>query len=190
MTEFSELLRAIAAFLWPVLGFIALLLFRPDLSRILRRLRKGKLLGQEIELDQELRTLAETTREATTEVLERPGAQPALDVSDKSRSVFERAAQSPRAALAVLAADIEMELRQLARRQDVYISARRGAPELAQAVLRDSPKLVESIRRFWPIRNQIVHGHDVPPPDALRAIDSGIEILEAIRATRSDNDAG
>ena len=51
MKDIAELLKAIAALLWPVLSFVALIAFRGELKGLLARLRRGKVLGQEIELE-------------------------------------------------------------------------------------------------------------------------------------------
>lgn len=42
--------------------------------------------------------------------------------------------------------------------------------------------LAESVRSFWDIRNRLVHGYAASQDDILRAIDSGLTILQAIKA--------
>ena len=49
MTTLIDLLKALAPFAWPLFAFVALLRFEGELKGLLARLRKGKLLGQEIE---------------------------------------------------------------------------------------------------------------------------------------------
>jgi hypothetical protein len=51
MTVVAELLHAIAALLWPVFAFCALYMFRTELTALLSRIRKGKVLGSEFEFD-------------------------------------------------------------------------------------------------------------------------------------------
>jgi hypothetical protein len=51
MKDVAELLKACAALLWPLLTFAALIVFRGELRGLLARLRRGKVLGQEIELE-------------------------------------------------------------------------------------------------------------------------------------------
>jgi hypothetical protein len=51
MTGFTELIRAIAALLWPIFAFCALYMYRRELRELLTRVRKGKLLGSEFEFD-------------------------------------------------------------------------------------------------------------------------------------------
>jgi hypothetical protein len=47
----ADLIRAIAALLWPVFAFVALFFFRAELRALLNRIRKGKLMGQELEFE-------------------------------------------------------------------------------------------------------------------------------------------
>ena len=68
MSEFSELLKATASLLWPILGFVALFLFRNEIANAIGRIRKGKFLGQEVELGDELVRLQKTATEASEEV--------------------------------------------------------------------------------------------------------------------------
>lgn len=63
-----DLLTAFANYAWPAVVLIGLLIFRSELRGLVGRIRKGKFLGQEFELDpaaQALRTLAaEDTQES------------------------------------------------------------------------------------------------------------------------------
>ncbi|HCG5526981.1 TPA: hypothetical protein NJ013_004389 [Vibrio parahaemolyticus] len=54
MNEISELLKAIAALLWPIFAFVTLFVFKDQIAEAIGRLRKGKLLGQELELSDSL----------------------------------------------------------------------------------------------------------------------------------------
>ena len=47
-------------------------------------------------------------------------------------------------------------------------------PKLPQSV-------ISSVQEFQSVRNKIIHGHSTDPNDVLRAIDSGITILKAIK---------
>jgi hypothetical protein len=51
MSAWADLLRAIAALLWPLLAFVILFLFRREIRDILRKVKRGKFFGQELELD-------------------------------------------------------------------------------------------------------------------------------------------
>jgi hypothetical protein len=51
MKEWAELIHAVAALLWPILLFVVVLAFGGQIRTVLGRLRRGKVLGQEIELE-------------------------------------------------------------------------------------------------------------------------------------------
>ena len=57
MSEISELLKALASLLWPIFAFVVLFLFRSQLGDAIGRFKKGKLLGQEVELNDSLANL-------------------------------------------------------------------------------------------------------------------------------------
>ena len=64
--DVADLISATASLLWPILAFMVITWFRPELRALLARIRKGKFLGQEIELDQMLDKTNEAVVEAET----------------------------------------------------------------------------------------------------------------------------
>jgi len=50
----EDVLRGVAYLLWPLVALLAIIVFRPEIRDVLRRIRKGKFFGQEIELDKSL----------------------------------------------------------------------------------------------------------------------------------------
>lgn len=81
MTGVAELIRAVAALMWPILAFCAVWLFRPDIRELLARVRKGKVLGSEFEFDPRGAALsAENKADAALGLLggSKPGLRSAL----------------------------------------------------------------------------------------------------------------
>ena len=119
MTAFAELIKSIAALLWPILGFAFLWLFKAEISNILKRLshlRKGKLLGQEIELNEELDELQRSASKAEQETIAslpppRSAGPEELPRNGFEEEVLSNIAKSPKATLMLLAAEIERRLR-------------------------------------------------------------------------------
>ena len=199
MTAFAELIKSVAALLWPVLGFIFLWRFKTEISGILKRLshlRKGKLLGQEIELDEELDEFQRSASKAEQEVIasipplqsadleERPSGRFKEGLRGEVTELLGNALRSPKATLMLLAAEIERRLR--------LILATTGWEKNIKPVpvfeaidgLRSQGSLPEhvsgAIKLFLDVRNKIVHGHTATDDDVLRAIDSGFTVLKAI----------
>jgi hypothetical protein len=55
MSDWADLLRAIAALLWPLLVLVVVFLFRREIRDILRKVKRGKILGQELEIETQLK---------------------------------------------------------------------------------------------------------------------------------------
>lgn len=194
MKEWAELIRSIADLLWPILFFIVLLIFRKNISDLLTRVKKGKLFGQELELEESLKRLETSTAVAASQI---PATgEPPLTVGKESRDpqasdkILELAASSPKAALMLLASEIEKRLRVFMATSGHHTNLRDPSPSAIAAYLGQvgwlTKSMVDTIHNFWKTRNQIVHGHEASPDQVLRAIDSGMTILKALEAIPSE----
>jgi len=194
MKEWADLIRAIASLLWPILAFVALCTFRSEIKEILSRLRRGKVLGQEIELEESLRELDASARAAASETPaipqlpapEQPVPAAAGGSVDVASRVLEEASRSPKVALILLATELEREVRQLLA--SMGLLRRLPSTSLLHSIqaLEERgalPKhLAGSFEHFWSLRNRLVHGHEANTDDIVRAIDSGLTILRTIQA--------
>jgi hypothetical protein len=188
--EVADLLRGIAALLWPLVTITAIFMFRREVSALLTRLRKAKFLGGEVELDESLDRL-----ERSAEILEaNEAASPQLEPSgvdnpgDVAHRILDEASRSPKVALMLLSAELEREVRQLLASlggDQPYsrpVSLRWGLEQLARRTSLPRETL-DALGQFIEIRNLIVHGRGrVSDDEILRAIDSGLVILKAIQA--------
>jgi hypothetical protein len=207
-----EWIRAVGSLAWPVLVGLVLLLFRDELRRLMSRLRRGTLFGSEFELADALEEIhqgvevgrrelvaaqaaddaseAEPIRDGSVGEPPRkptPEAEPASTRGgvDKVREV---ASVSPSAGLMLLGAAVEEELRRVA--DDLGVATdRRYLPvsHLAQQLLLEEhipTALAISVRRFWDVRNQVVHGRDRQDEEVLSVIERGIEVLLALQLIR------
>ena len=119
MGDLSNLIKAIASLLWPLLAFYFLWLFKSQIGDAIGRLKKGKLLGQEVELNDTLETLQQDASQFSDEVAALPKPKEPMSANDNEnergdtendniiRSVIHEAARSPKAALLILAAEKE-----------------------------------------------------------------------------------
>ena len=76
----ESILRGISSLLWPGVVLVGILIFKDELKDLLRRLRKGKVLGQEIELDQPLAKLESEVEELGAKPI------PVLPTSDPAQA--------------------------------------------------------------------------------------------------------
>jgi hypothetical protein len=74
-----EFARALSALLWPFLGLLLFFTNKEDFRRLLRGIRKGRLLGQEIELEDSSRQLQEEATKAASEVKDIPKSNSAQE---------------------------------------------------------------------------------------------------------------
>lgn len=193
MQEFSTLLQALAALLWPAFAFTALLMFRKQIADLLARLKKGKLLGQEIELNESLEILQQAAQGAQVEVAALPQPTPppkseaeVIQEQSIAQRIISEAAISPKAALISLAAELERLAREVLATTG-HLRGRRFVPiQQAIAEVHQTHGLAahvpSSLHHFWDIRNRLIHKGEGTDEDILRAIDSGLSILRALQA--------
>lgn len=168
-------------------------MFRSQLADLLARLKKGKLLGQEIELNESLEKLQQAAQGAQVEIAALP--QPSLPqkteaevIQDQSiaQRIISKATTSPKAALISLAAELERLAREVLATTG-HLRGRRLVP-IQQAIFEIhqtfglAAHVPSSLHQFWDVLNRIIHKGEGTDEDILRAIDSGLAILRALQA--------
>jgi hypothetical protein len=195
-SELSDVIKALAALAWPLAIIILLLLFKRDVKALISRLRRGKFLGQEIELEADLNRLERATQqlpqtpppppeaEPPTPAVPGDSPPPKLDPLGVARQILTEAGTSPKAALMLLAAEVEAEVRKVLTNHGIRPTTR-GNVLSALRELEGHPAFPSEMRDliplFYRVRNQVVHGFDADPDDALRAVDIGLRLLSALR---------
>jgi hypothetical protein len=189
----APIILAVASLLWPVVAITGLVLFKKEIVSVLHRLTKAEILGQKIELREELAELEDAVKATVVETKALPKEQKRLQdpkeeetVDSTVKSILEKAASDPKLALVALSAELERQARQnLATRG---LLGGRRAVSLSQALNELNkygfpPNLAGSFRLFLDVRNKIVHGvGGATNDDAISALDSGLTILRALNA--------
>lgn len=193
MQEFATFLHALAALLWPAFAFTVLFMFRKQLADLLGRLKKGKLFGQEIELNESLEKLQKDAQIVEVEVaaLPQPSAPQKTEaevVREQSiaQRIISEAVTSPKAALISLAAELERLAREVLAttgqlRDRRFVPIQQAIAEVHQTYGL-AAHVPRSLHHFWDIRNRLIHKGEGTNEDILRAIDSGLSILRALQA--------
>jgi hypothetical protein len=166
-----------------------LFVFKSQLAEAIGRLKKGKLLGQEVELSDSLEDLQRSASKLSEEISVIPVSL--TNNSDRDdelsiKSIIHEAARSPKAALILLAINIEKEAKQ-ALASVGKLQDRRNIGVLNAIDELDNhyglPKHISSsLRLFWKTRNEIIHGGETDERNILSAIDSGVSILKSLQA--------
>ncbi len=183
MTDFAELIRAVASLLWPTLAFAALLVFRKDIGAAMQRLRKATFGAHSVELDSDLKKLHEEVSPAAGAI---SGGVVALE-GDSVQKILEMSAQSPKAALLLLVTAIEGQGRK-ALVSTGLSGASRQPRSLPRVVARldehyDLPAyLPDAVKLFQRVRNRIVHGETASDAQIMSALDSGVTIYRTLTA--------
>jgi hypothetical protein len=164
----NELITAIAHLLWPIVTLIIVVIFRGDIAALLRRVRKGKLFGQEMELDPAVTELRKAVEEAQEEI---PASSVGKEQYEKEteqldrdeREVLDAAKVNPELGVIKLSSILEREIRVLAGSLGQFGQRTRGPAIHLFRALVDKGYLpvhtTKSIQMFWELRSQIVHGH-------------------------------
>jgi hypothetical protein len=200
MKELAELITAIAALLWPVVIFLLVLMFRHEITDVSRRLRKGKILGHELELGESLDHLKDNLDAAKKEASLRIAAEPArpqiaaetepssdMAVDSESARIIEIASASPRLAIIMTANAIESHLKELLFSQGkLNVKFEYSLPNATHVLKRRgilSDATIRALVSFLQVRDQFIHGAYVPSDsDTLRAIDLGLGVLRLLEA--------
>ena len=182
MDALAHLISAVAEILWPIFAFAALFTFKGQLSALVGRIRRAKVFDQEIELDAQLDGLqksAEASAKNTPDL--RKISLVATDTSesgpDQIAAILNDATRSPKAALLLLATEIERETRQILAsvgkaQGQRYIPLGQALDILAKQFGGLPGHITTSLELFWKARTQIVHGGQADDDEILRAIDS------------------
>ena len=192
MEALAHLISAVAELLWPIFAFTALITFKGPLSALLARIRRAKVFDQEIELDAQLDRLQKSAEASAkdTPALPQSDAEATASVdggTDQIAVILNDATRSPKAALLLLATEIERETRQILAsvgkaQGQRYIPLGQALDILAKQFGGLPGHIATSLEFFWKARTEIVHGGQADDDEILRAIDSGITILKALRA--------
>jgi len=185
------LIVALASLLWPIVSLIIVLVFRADLAALLKRVRKGKIFGQEMELDPSVEEFQKAVNEAQEEIPEsdvgKEQFQKESDEIDESiNAVFKAANTNPELGIIKLSSVLEREIR-------VLVGSIGQAPQRRMSTIHVFRILVEkgyipehttkSLQIFWELRNKIVHGHGKEDErNIVKVLDIGLVLLKTIKS--------
>jgi hypothetical protein len=193
-----ELLRVLAQLLWPLTIILILVVFRRDIHKLLGRLRRGKFLGQELELGEETQRVEKQVEAAELAEPSKPLIDPAKDTfsqlsnlhaaGERSRRFLEEAAQDKLLALLRIWIEIEQEVRTIvATNGFLQFAARPSVREYVKVLAQRkviTQETADSISGFYELRNRLVHGKigdSYRESELLALIDSGLRLLEILR---------
>jgi hypothetical protein len=193
-----ELLRVTGQLLWPLTIIVILILFRTDIHKVLSRLRRGKFLGQELELGEETQKVEKQVEAAEQAEPTKPLMDPAKDTfaqlsnlhaaGEKVRNFLAEASQDKLLALLRIWIEIEQEVRTIVATHGLLqFSSRPSVREYVKVLAQRkviTQETADSIANFYELRNRLVHGRigdTYHEAELLALIDSGLRLLEILR---------
>jgi ribonuclease HepT-like protein len=187
-----DLIVALSHWLWPIVLLILLLVYRKPIAALLGRVKKGELFGQEFELEPEVNKFQESVKQAEKEIAQLPPSSD-VDVAESKRTeidvnrILDDSKGSPELALIRLSNLLEPEAKNALGSMGFLPRNKRLSGFWAMQVLGDKGLLpqsaADSLKRFWDLRNRIVHGRaEVDEKEILRVLDIGIDLLKTIRS--------
>jgi hypothetical protein len=199
MKNFADLILAIASLLWPLTIAVALFYYRKEIRILLQRIKRGKFLGQEVELRESLDSLEKSALTAAAEVpllplpineIQPNNAEPKLiplGPYDPVAEVLITSKMNPAIGLMMLSDLIDRELREI-----IYSQGEVDHPQVftlsnSLKILEQrshlAPSMMQALREFHNVKASIIHEKDrVTDAEILRAIDSGLKILETLQS--------
>jgi len=163
---------------------IALVVMWPDMQRLFANLRRLKLGGVELELAERVEKLAtQADRAEEAQAKKRPSKTKPKEIPRDVAARIAEAASDPRAALLILAIELERAIRALASKRGLLpagstthlvsnLTARGALPD----------EFLPTFTEFWQVRNRVVHeaGLDVPPGQIYGLVDIGLKLLRIV----------
>lgn len=197
-----ELITAIAglisSILWPAVTIWLIHNFKVEISGLVKRVKKGKVLGQEFEISEQLNELTNKADKVKNETLNTETTTDKQtspdDIAQQSKyeedveKIISVSSENAELGIILLSQKIESELKilmagsgYLANKADFSFNEMLAFLKRNAAV---SENLVASIKIFWEVRNKVIHkGHgEVERDNLIRIVDIGLTVLSAIKS--------
>jgi len=182
----NDFIIALSHLLWPILALVIILLFKKELSHLLHRIKKGKILGQEIELENEINEFNAITSQASESIV--PDKQLGKESNDNPiNSILINAETDPKIGIILLSAQIEKEMTDFISSSGLLNEFRPGSIRKSFELLSErgfiSNSILRSVEIFWNLRNKIIHGKYIDNEDQLiRVLDIGVSLLNTLKS--------
>lgn len=181
MENTINLIKAISTILWPITTLIIVLIFKSPITKLISRIRKGKLFGNEFEFAQEVKKLDSSLEKAKEEIpysFENENDDKYLDILNKS-------AENPEIGVLMVSAELEKKIRQIFSLTG--LSNSHSYKNIAQSfdILEKSgyvsKNTINSLRIFLDLRNKIAHGVSIDKSNnVVGMLDMGIGLLKLV----------
>lgn len=181
MENTINLIKAISTILWPITTLIIVLIFKSPITKLISRIQKGNLFGNEIEFAQEVKRLDSSLEKAKNEI---PYSFNIED-SDKYTDILNKSAENPEIGILMVSAELEKKIRQIFSLTGLSNSHSYRSIVQSFDILEKSgyvsKNTIDSLRIFLDLRNKIAHGRAVDKSNnVVGMLDMGIGLLKLV----------
>jgi hypothetical protein len=176
-----------------LMGIAALIFILPDLKSVAPYIKKIKVGDTELELKESIGNLGKEVEKAQDAAALEQKATVSGNVSLEIEKVLEESGKDPKAALLLLSAKIEQQLRN--RLEEAGISTDRvysASRYVEMGVKADifPQDFFPAFRDFWSVRNRVAHGvaFDVDDSYILSLVSLGTDLLKIASTTSKGSD--
>jgi hypothetical protein len=164
-----------------LVAIAAVLFILPDLRSFAPYVKRVKIGDYaEFELQETIEKLGSEIEKAQDAVADRSGTNILNDISSEVDQVLQESSRNPRAALLLLSARIEEQLRK--RLTEAGLPIRYPLPRSIEIGIQAGifpPELLPAFQDFWTVRNRVAHGvaFDVDDAYILSLVSLGTQLL-------------
>jgi hypothetical protein len=183
----NELIIAISKILWPIIVLAIVIIFKKEIASLIKRIRKGKLFGQELELDNEINEFKKVTNKASESIAEDSNTKKDTNIETKrSDEILKSSVDAPTLGIVMLSREIKKELQHIAASSGILKDVQNKSVAYTFQVLVERKQLADSILKsvkiFWDLRNKIVHGKEIEDEkQIIRVLDIGTNLLDTLK---------
>jgi len=171
-----------AVTIW-LIAIAAFFLIIPDPRALFPYIKRIKLWEAEIELKEEVKELGREVDKVQESVANKPGVELSKSLSPDVEEVLRESSKDPRAALLLLSAKIESQVKKRLQEANLNFRYPLGkAMEVGVEAGLFPREILSAFRDFWAVRNRIAHSEafDVEDSTILALVSIGTELLKAL----------
>jgi hypothetical protein len=180
-----------------LIGIAALLFVLPDLKSVAPYIKKIRVGDTELELKESIENLEKEVERAQDAAAKEKEASVSGSFSSEIEKVLEESSKDPKAALLLLSAKIEQQLRNRLEESGISTDRVFSASRYVEIGVREGifpQDFFPAFRDFWSVRNRVAHGaaFDIDDAYILSLVSLGTELLRIASTTNTkdnkDND--
>lgn len=181
MENAISFIKAISTVLWPITTLIIVFTFKKSISKLVSRLHKGKILGNEFEFSQEAKKLEKSVNKAKNEI-------PyffSITNDDTYKKILEDSSNNPAIGILLVSAELEKKIKQIFALTGLSNSTTYKTITQSFDILVKrrylTKNVLDSVKMFLEIRNKISHGRQIENSNnIINILDTGLGLLKLI----------